>query len=67
MKHFLTSLINSGMVTILTSLSMTYINVGSIAFNVWLINWLVSWGIVFAYVFFIANHIKHVIYKGRDS
>lgn len=61
MKHFLTSLVNSGAVTIFTSLAMTLKNVGSIEFNVWLPNWLISWSIVCTYVYFVAPKVSEWI------
>lgn len=61
-KHFLTSLVNAGMVTIFTSLTMTYINTSEFIVGVWFTNWLISWSIVFTYVFIFANKIKNLIY-----
>ena len=55
--HLLISATNSGLVTILTSLTMTKVNIGYVIFDKWLLNWLISWGIVFCYVAFIAPRI----------
>lgn len=63
MKHFLTSLVNSGAVTIFTSLAMTLKNTGSIHFVVWLPNWLISWSIVCAYVYFVAPKVSEWIHE----
>ena len=61
MKHFLTSLINSGLVTILTSLAMTYKATGGIDPILWVGNWLISWFIVCNYVYWIAPKIARKI------
>ena len=61
MRHFLTSLSNSALVTILTSLTMTLLNTHTLVVHVWLINWLVSWFIVFNYVYFVAPKITQWI------
>jgi hypothetical protein len=53
-KHLLTSVINSGGVTVFTSFAMTLKNTGGLEFMVWLPNWLISWAIVCTYVYFIA-------------
>ena len=63
MKHFLTSLVNSGAVTIFTSLAMTLKNIGSIEFNIWLPNWLISWSIVCTYVYFVAPKVSEWIHE----
>lgn len=63
LKHFIISLVNSGLVTILTSLAMTYKNVTTINFLVWLTNWLISWSIVFTFVYFAAPKIAQTILK----
>lgn len=62
MKHFITSLINSGLVTILTSLAMTYKATGTIDPFLWLGNWLISWFIVCNYVYWIAPKIARRIH-----
>lgn len=61
MKHFLTSLVNSGAVTVFTSLAMTAKNTGSIEFSIWLPNWLISWSIVCTYVYFVAPRVSEWI------
>ena len=61
MKHFLTSLVNSGAVTVFTSLAMTVKNTGTIHFAVWLPNWLISWLIVCTYVYFVAPKVSERI------
>jgi len=61
MRHFLTSLANSGVVTVFTSLAMTLKNIGIIEFTVWLPNWLISWPIVFTYVYFVAPKVSEWI------
>jgi len=62
-KHFLTSLVNSGAVTVFTSLAMTFKNIGAIESTVWLTNWLVSWSIVCAYVYFVAPTVSEYIHE----
>ena len=64
MKHFLTSLINSGLVTIITSFVMTQINSSDPSFELWTRNWIVSWSIVFYYVFTMAPTVHRVIHRG---
>ena len=61
MKHFLTSLINSGVVTVFTSLAMTLKNTELVYLTNWLTNWLISWVIVCAYVYFAAPKISERI------
>lgn len=61
MTHFLTSLANSGAVTVFTSLAMTLKNTGAIQFSVWLPNWLISWAIVCTYVYFVAPNVSEYI------
>lgn len=61
MKHFLTSLVNSGAVTVFTSLAMTLKNTGTLTFSVWLSNWLISWVIVCTYVYFVAPKVSEWI------
>ena len=63
MRHFLNSLINSGAVTVLTSLVMTEINASRFGFYVWFSNWLISWAIVFTYVYFFAPQVTKFIIK----
>ena len=63
MRHFLTSVVNSGTVTVFTSLAMTLKNTGSIEFTVWLPNWLISWLIVCTYVYFVAPKIGKYIHE----
>lgn len=62
-KHFLTSLINSGCVTVLTSLAMTVKNTGHLQFTVWLPNWLISWAIVCAYVYLVAPIVSQWVHS----
>jgi hypothetical protein len=57
MRHFLISLVNSGLVTILTSLAMTLIN-STLTLDHWLPNWLVSWFIVCNYVYWLAPKVS---------
>lgn len=59
--HALTSLANSGLVTILTSLAMTYKANGFVILSTWITNWLVSWFIVFNYVYWLAPHVSRII------
>lgn len=59
--HFVTSLINSGLVTIATSLAMTYKNADSPHFLLWVTNWLVSWIIVCAFVYYLAPKIAAIL------
>jgi hypothetical protein len=64
-KHFLSSLVNAGLVTIFTSGTMTLINAPHFAFLTWFQNWLVSWSIVFTYVFFFAPRVSRAIHGTR--
>jgi hypothetical protein len=57
MKHLIISLTNSGLVTIMTSLAMTYKALHTIDPLVWLSNWLISWFIVCNFVYWIAPKI----------
>ena len=59
--HLLTSLVNSAVVTLFTSVTMTYLN-STLTFAHWLPNWLVSWMIVYTYVYFVAPWVKCRIY-----
>lgn len=59
--HIITSLINSGLVTVMTSLAMTVKNTHSLVFLPWLTNWLVSWSIVFLFVYYLAPKIAVLI------
>lgn len=61
MRHFLSSLINSGTVTVFTSLAMTVINTRIFSVYVWLPNWIISWSIVFTYVYFVAPRVSAYI------
>ena len=63
MRHFLNSVVNSGAVTVFTSLAMTAINAPAVSVYVWLPNWLVSWSIVFTYVYFVAPRVAQFIVK----
>ena len=63
MRHFLNSLINSGAVTVFTSLAMTAINARTVSVYVWLPNWIISWSIVFTYVYFVAPQVTKYIMK----
>lgn len=60
MKHFLTSLANSGLVTVCTSTAMTLLN-STLTVAHWLPNWLVSWSIVFCYVYIVAPRVTELI------
>jgi hypothetical protein len=62
MKHFLSSIVNAGVVTIFTSGVMTILNADHFAFTTWLRNWCVSWSIVFVYVFLIAGRVSKKIH-----
>ena len=62
MKHFLSSLVNAGVVTICTSGAMTILNADHFAFTTWLRNWCISWSIVFVYVFLFAGRISKKIH-----
>jgi hypothetical protein len=62
MKHFLSSLVNAGVVTIFTSGAMTILNSDHFAFITWLRNWSISWSIVFVYVFLIAGRVSKKIH-----
>lgn len=63
MRHFLSSLVNSGQVTVLTSLTMTALNASSFTFTTWVVNWVISWSIVFTYVYFVASKVTQFIIK----
>lgn len=67
MRHFLNSLVNSGAVTVFTSLAMTAINVYAFSVYVWLPNWIVSWSIVFVYVYFVAPNVSAYINTKVDQ
>jgi hypothetical protein len=62
MKHFLSSLVNAGVVTIVTSGVMTILNSDHFAFTTWLRNWCISWNIVFVYVFLFAGRVSKKIH-----
>ena len=62
MKHFLSSLVNAGVVTIVTSGVMTILNSDHFAFTTWLRNWCISWSIVFVYVFLFAGRVSKKIH-----
>lgn len=55
--HLAISATNSGLVTVLTSLTMTKVNLGYIIFERWFPNWLISWAIVFCYVAFVSPQV----------
>lgn len=63
MRHFLNSLINSGAVTVFTSLAMTAVNTRIFSVYVWFPNWIISWSIVFVYVYFVAPQVTKYIIK----
>ena len=67
MKHLITSILNSGFVTVVTSLAMTWKNNGSIEFAVWLPNYLISWAIVCMYVYFIAPGVSQQVNKRLEN
>ena len=58
--HFKSSIVNSGLVTIATSLAMTYIN-SSLTLEHWFPNWLISWFIVYNYVYWLAPKVNRRI------
>lgn len=58
--HLKHSVANSGLVTIATSLAMTYIN-STLTVQHWLPNWLISWFIVCNYVYWFAPKINKLI------
>lgn len=60
--HLYTSIINSGLVTVLTSTAMTYVN-SSLTLAHWLPNWLISWFIVCNYVYWFAPIVHKRIYN----
>ena len=60
--HLYTSVVNSGLVTVLTSIAMTSIN-SSLTLEHWLPNWIVSWFIVANYVYWLAPKISIWIYS----
>jgi hypothetical protein len=61
MKHLITSITNSGLVTILTSLAMTMINSPVFYADTWGRNWIISWAIVFSYVYVVAPRVARRI------
>ena len=63
MRHLINSLVNSGLVTILTSLTITVLNTHALDFTVWIVNWIISWTIVCNYVYFVAPKITQWILK----
>lgn len=65
-SHFYTSVINSGLVTVFTSLAMTLKNIGNLNFSAWLPNWLISWAIVFTYVYFVAPIVGNLVRKYNE-
>ena len=60
-KHLITSVVNSGLVTILTSVAMTFLN-STLTMAHWLPNWLISWFIVCNFVYWLAPWIRDRIY-----
>ena len=60
--HLYTSVVNSGLATVLTSIAMTSIN-SSLTLEHWLPNWIVSWFIVANYVYWLAPKISIRIYS----
>jgi hypothetical protein len=62
--HLITSLVNSGIVTVFTSLAMTYRN-SHLELAIWLPNWLISWVIVCAYVYYFAPVVHRNVYEQR--
>ena len=62
MKHFLSSLVNAGVVTIFTSGVMTFLNSDHFVLTVWFRNWCISWSIVFVYVFLFAGRVSKKIH-----
>lgn len=60
--HLLTSIINSGLVTVLTSMAMTMLN-NTLTLAHWLPNWLISWAIVCTYVYFLAPIVHKRVYN----
>ena len=58
--HLIHSVVNSGLVTVFTSLAMIHIN-SVLTLAVWLPNWLISWFIVANYVYWIAPRINRWI------
>lgn len=61
--HLYTSVINSGLVTVLTSAAMTVKNSSTPSLLLWLGNWLISWAIVCTYVYFVAPIVHNYIYS----
>jgi hypothetical protein len=59
-QHLITSLVNSGLVTVLTSLAMTAVN-NTVTLAHWFPNWIISWFIVFNFVYWLAPHISRWI------
>ena len=60
-KHFYCSLVNSGVVTVFTSITMTALNAAVFSSSTWYPNWLISWGIVFCYVYVVAPVVSRYI------
>ena len=65
-SHFYTSVINSGSVTVFTSIAMTLKNTNSLNFSIWLSNWLISWAIVCTYVYFAAPIVGNFVRKYNE-
>ena len=65
-SHFYTSVVNSGAVTVFTSVAMTLKNIGSLDFSIWLLNWIISWAIVCTYVYFVAPIIGNFVRRHNE-
>lgn len=60
LTHFIVSTVNSGLITLCTSLAMTARN-SSLTLEHWWPNWLISWAMVFTFVYLFAGRIKGLL------
>jgi hypothetical protein len=60
LTHFIVSTVNSGLITLCTSLAMTARN-STLTVAHWWPNWLISWAMVFTFVYLFAGRIKGYI------
>jgi len=60
LTHFIVITVNSGLITLCTSLAMTARN-SSLTLEHWWPNWLISWAMVFTFVYLFAGRIKGLL------
>ena len=61
MTPALSVFVNSILSAALTSLVMTYVNTGHLAWSVWSANWFITWLIVVNYFMFLAPWLRGLI------